>query len=63
MLRAILNLPGIVARGKPVNVFQVLGLLKATTDSLPNGPIKNDLLVSIDSAKYIKFTEINSFGL
>lgn len=51
----------IIARGKPVNVVQAAGLLHADTSSIPNGPILNDLLVSIPSAQYIKFTEISSF--
>jgi triacylglycerol esterase/lipase EstA (alpha/beta hydrolase family) len=50
----------IIARGRPVNVVRALGLLHANVSSLPN-PIKNDLLVSIDGARYLKFTEINSF--
>jgi triacylglycerol esterase/lipase EstA (alpha/beta hydrolase family) len=49
----------IVARRRPVNVFQAAGLLHANVSSLSD-PIKNDLLVSIDSAQYIKFTQIAS---
>lgn len=51
----------IVARGKPVSAFTALGLLHADTSSIPDGAIQNDLLVPIPSARYLMFTEINSY--
>ena len=51
----------IVSRSRPVGVRQLLGLLRATVS--PNGAFeKNDTLVSLDSARYIRFNEIFSFS-
>jgi hypothetical protein len=50
----------IVARGRRVNVFQALGLLRANAFSAV-APVLNDLIVPVQSARYFPFTEISSF--
>jgi hypothetical protein len=50
----------IVARGRSVSLIAALGLLHASVSSVSD-PIKNDTAVSIDSARYLGFSELFSY--
>ena len=51
----------IVARGHPITVNEIAGLLRANVSSLNGDYARNDFMVSVRGAQYPKFPEINSY--